>query len=215
MQSPINICHGSSSHLSGLGYRCATQCHFHILHSSLQGHIQRCTCFSLPYAKWLPSNSALHSTDEDTTCLFCNAAGATKGNVTKPDWAHVFLTVTEPLDPLSAQQEEETAAALRAACADLMTKHGGQLRRAAVAQWEVRLAAAEGAPAWRVVVASPTGNCHWEGSKGQTHASCWALEVGPYVKTWVCNSNDDGDENNQCNRIGTHNGTGRRSQSTE
>lgn len=90
--------------------------------------------------------------------LFCNAAGATKGNVIKSDWAHVFLTVTEPLDVLSAQQEEQTAAALRAACADLMTKHGGQLRRAAVAQWEVRLAAADGAPAWRVVVASPTGD---------------------------------------------------------
>lgn len=150
------------------------------------------------------------------TFLFCNAAGATKGNVTKPDWAHVFLTVTEPLDPLSAQQEEETAAALRAACADLMTKHGGQLRRAAVAQWEVRLAAAEGAPAWRVVVASPTGNCHQKGSKGQTHASCWALEVGPYVNSRVCNSNGhNDDENNEYNRIATHNDTGRQNQSTE
>lgn len=79
--------------------------------------------------------------------------------MTKPDWAHIFLTVTQPLDPLCAQQEEQqTAAALRAACADLMTKHGGGLRRAAVAQWEVRLAAPQGAPAWRVVVASPTGD---------------------------------------------------------
>lgn len=87
--------------------------------------------------------------------------------MTKPDWAHVFLTVTEPLDVLSAQQEEQTAAALRAACADLMTKHGGQLRRAAVAQWEVRLAAAAGAAAWRAVVASPTGNHHEQGNEGQ------------------------------------------------
>ena len=88
--------------------------------------------------------------------------------MTKPDWAHVFLTVTEPLDLLSAQQEEQTAAALRAACADLMAKHGGQLRRAAVAQWEVRLAAAEGAPAWRVIVASPTGN----GGRRQQAKTC-------------------------------------------
>lgn len=85
------------------------------------------------------------------------ATGAVKGNVTKPDWAHVFLTVTDPLALPSAQQEEQTAAALRAACAELMAKHGGRLRKAAVAQWEVRLAAAAGAPAWRVVVASPTG----------------------------------------------------------
>lgn len=91
-------------------------------------------------------------------CL-CNATGASKGNVTKPDWAHIFLTVTQPLEPLSAQQDQQqTAAALRAACADLMTTHGGGLRRAAVAQWEVRLAAPQGAPAWRVVVASPTGD---------------------------------------------------------
>ena len=126
----------------------------------------------------------------------CNRAGATKGNLTKPDWAHVFLTVTEPLALLSAQQEEQTAAALRAACADLMTKHGGQLRRAAVAQWEVRLAAAEGAPAWRVVVASPTGDCHEEGHEGQTHASCSALRWKLlYPQTpWGCISNDNSND---------------------
>ena len=88
-------------------------------------------------------------------CLL--ATGAAKGNMTKPDWTHVFLTVTEPLTLPSSQSEGQTAAALRAACADLMTKHSSQLRRAAIAQWEVCLRTADGAAAWRVVVSSPTG----------------------------------------------------------
>ncbi len=38
-----------------------------------------------------------------------------------------------------------------------MSRHGSTLRQAAVAQWEVRFRAADGAPAWRVVGSSPTG----------------------------------------------------------
>ena len=138
--------------------------------------------------------------------------------MTKPDWAHVFLTVTEPPDLLSAQQDEQTAAALRAACADLMSKHGGQLRRAAVAQWEVRLAAAEGAPAWRVVVASPTGNGHQKGDEGQKHASCRALKwESLYLQTAQgCHSNDNSDdENDDSSTNDTHNDIGRQNQSAE
>ena len=90
--------------------------------------------------------------------------GAAKGNTTKPDWAHVYLTVIAPVNVPSSEQEAETAAALRAACADLMTKHSSQLRKAAVAQWEIRVRTTGNAPAWRVVVSSPTGQMeakHW------------------------------------------------------
>lgn len=38
-----------------------------------------------------------------------------------------------------------------------MSRHGSTLRQAAVAQWEVRFRAGGGAPAWRVVGSSPTG----------------------------------------------------------
>lgn len=39
-----------------------------------------------------------------------------------------------------------------------MARHGAQLRRAAVAQWEVRLRVPAKAAAWRVVVSLPTGD---------------------------------------------------------
>ena len=86
-----------------------------------------------------------------------DAAGAVKGSMTKPDWAHVFLTVLDPLPLHQPQQEGLTAAALRAACAGLMSKHSSRLRRAGVVQWEVRLPMPDALPAWRVVVSSPTG----------------------------------------------------------
>ena len=38
-----------------------------------------------------------------------------------------------------------------------MARHGSHLRRAAVAQWEVRLRVPDASGAWRIVVASPTG----------------------------------------------------------
>lgn len=84
-------------------------------------------------------------------------AGAVKDSLTKPDWAHVFLTVIQPLALHQPQQKGQTASALRAACAGLMSKHSSRLRRAGVVQWEVRLRMPEGLPAWRVVVSSPTG----------------------------------------------------------
>ncbi len=77
--------------------------------------------------------------------------------MTKPDWAHVFLTVIDPLTLHQPQQEGQTAAALRAACAGLMSKHSSRLRKAGVVQWEVRLRMPDHVPAWRVVVSSPTG----------------------------------------------------------
>jgi len=84
------------------------------------------------------------------------------------DWAHVFLTVLPPL-PLptgaaassasdAAAASSRVAAALRAAAATVTARHGPALRRAGLAQWEVRLRAADGGGAWRVVVASPTGH---------------------------------------------------------
>lgn len=96
-------------------------------------------------------------------CSTCTAsmqravAGATKDSLTKPDWAHVFLTVIQPLALHQPQQEGQTASTLRAACAGLMSKHSSRLRRAGVVQWEVRLRMPHGLPAWRVVVSSPTG----------------------------------------------------------
>jgi len=80
------------------------------------------------------------------------------GDGGRADWAHVFLTVLPPL-PLGAGADGgRVAAALRAAAARATARHGPQLRRAGLAQWEVRLRAADGGGAWRVVVASPTGH---------------------------------------------------------
>ena len=92
-----------------------------------------------------------------TASMQCAVAGAVKDSLTKPDWAHVFLTVTQPLPLHQPEQEGQTASALRAACAGLMSKHSSRLRRAGVVQWEVCLRMPQGLPAWRVVVSSPTG----------------------------------------------------------
>eukprot|EP00887_Chlorella_sp_A99_P005434 scaffold1.g5434.t1 len=90
------------------------------------------------------------------------AAGAAPpagAGAARPDWAHVFLTVLPPL-PLAAGGGEEArvAAALRSAAAALTAQHAGALRRAAVAQWEVRLRVPDKSGAWRVLVAAPTGH---------------------------------------------------------
>lgn len=80
-----------------------------------------------------------------------------KGEAARADWAHVFLSVLPQL-PLSAIADEvRVAAALRAAGATVMARHGAGLRRAAVAQWEVRLPVPDASGAWRLVVSSPTG----------------------------------------------------------
>lgn len=80
-----------------------------------------------------------------------------KGEAARADWAHVFLSVLPQL-PLSALADEgRIAAALRAAGATVMARYGAGLRRAAVAQWEVRLPVPDASGAWRLVVSSPTG----------------------------------------------------------
>ena len=69
----------------------------------------------------------------------------------------MFLSVLPTL-PLSATADEaRVAAALRAAGATVMARYGAALRRAAVAEWEVRLRVPDGSGAWRLVVSSPTG----------------------------------------------------------
>ena len=63
-----------------------------------------------------------------------------------------------PTLPLNtATDEARIAAALRAAGATVMARYGAALRRAAVAEWEVRLRVPDGSGAWRLVVSSPTG----------------------------------------------------------
>ena len=97
-----------------------------------------------------------------------SGAGSSSAVAANADWAHVFLTVLPPL-PLptgaasssaadAAAASSRVAAALRAAAATVTARHGPALRRAGLAQWEVRLRAADGGGAWRVVVASPTGH---------------------------------------------------------
>lgn len=84
-------------------------------------------------------------------------AGSEKGEASKPDWAHVYLSLLPTL-PLNAPADEvRITAALRAAGATVMARYGASLRRAAVAEWEVRLPVPDASGAWRLVVSSPTG----------------------------------------------------------
>ena len=90
-------------------------------------------------------------------CPICFHPTAEKGEAARPDWAHVFLSVLPTL-PLNALADEaRIAAALRSAGATVMARYGATLRRAAVAEWEVRLRVPDGSGAWRLVVSSPTG----------------------------------------------------------
>ena len=43
--------------------------------------------------------------------------------------------------------------------AQALAHHGASLRRAAVAQWEVRLRVPDASGAWRLVISTPTGAC--------------------------------------------------------
>ncbi|PRW58200.1 acetyl- carboxylase 1-like isoform A [Chlorella sorokiniana] len=81
-----------------------------------------------------------------------------EGSGVKPDWAHVYLSVLSVLPLHLPRDEGRVAAALRAAAAAITARHAAQLRRAAVAQWEVRLRVPDKSGAWRVVVAAPTGH---------------------------------------------------------
>lgn len=59
---------------------------------------------------------------------------------------------------MDRHEEDQVAAALRAAAAGITVRHGAALRRASVAQWEVRLPVVDKSGAWRVVVSAPTGH---------------------------------------------------------
>ena len=84
-------------------------------------------------------------------------SSAEKGEAARPDWAHVFLSVLPTLPLNTLADEARIAAALRSAAATVMARYGASLRRAAVAEWEVRLRVPDGSGAWRLVVSSPTG----------------------------------------------------------
>ena len=89
--------------------------------------------------------------------LATSDVGPGKAPMGKPDWAHVFLTVLDTLAIHSQQEQKQAATALRAAGAAVMSRHSTALRKAGVAQWELRLCVPHGMPAWRIVVSSPTG----------------------------------------------------------
>ncbi|KAK9790754.1 hypothetical protein WJX73_002279 [Symbiochloris irregularis] len=76
----------------------------------------------------------------------------------KPDWAHVFISVLPPLPLGQVKEEARIVLALKAACAGIMSRYGPALRRAQVAQVEVRMRVADNSGAWRMVVSSPSGH---------------------------------------------------------
>jgi acetyl-CoA carboxylase/biotin carboxylase 1 len=77
----------------------------------------------------------------------------------RPDWSHIYLDVLTPLPLGAAQDESRVAAALRAAAASITAKCSAQLRRAAIAQWEVKLRVSDKTgSAWHVIVSVPTGH---------------------------------------------------------
>jgi hypothetical protein len=53
----------------------------------------------------------------------------------------------------------------RSAAAGVILRQGAALRRAAVAQWEVRLRVADRGGAWRIVVSIPTGALSSSGAR--------------------------------------------------
>ncbi len=118
---------------------------------------------------------------------------------TRPDWAHVLFSVLPPLPlPPGGREDPRVAAALRAAAAAAVARHGGLLRAAAVAVWELRLRGPLREAAWRVVVSMPTGGCvayavAWTNSGGCvlrgccTWADCAVKSAGVGVNiVWKC-----------------------------
>lgn len=80
------------------------------------------------------------------------------------DWVHIFVSLLPPL-PLGGEAGSamHVAAALRAAAAQAAGHHAAALRKAAVAEWTIRIRS-EVAPdvqasvrGWRVVVSLPSG----------------------------------------------------------
>ncbi|GMH43409.1 hypothetical protein BSKO_11331 [Bryopsis sp. KO-2023] len=75
------------------------------------------------------------------------------------DWAHIFLSVLPAVNlNVGANADQKVAAALKSTCAAVVSRRGAELRRASVAQWEVRLRVPDKTGAWRVVVSLPTGH---------------------------------------------------------
>lgn len=80
------------------------------------------------------------------------------------DWVHIFVSLLPPL-PLSGEAGSaiHIAAALRAAAAQAAEHHAAELRKAAVAEWTIRIRSValsgtqEAARGWRVVVSLPSG----------------------------------------------------------
>eukprot|EP00798_Chlamydomonas_sp_ICE-L_P004933 gene4933-34704_t len=78
--------------------------------------------------------------------------------------AHLFFSVLPPLPLQSSQPKDEAriAAGMRSAIAGLVARHIGSIRRAAVAEWEVRFRGSQNGGAWRIVVSLPSGHEHGE-----------------------------------------------------
>lgn len=76
----------------------------------------------------------------------------------RPDWSHIYIDVLCQLPIGDAKDESRVAAALRSSAAAITAKCSPLMRRAAVAQWEVKLRVPDKAGAWRVVVSVPTGH---------------------------------------------------------
>lgn len=75
-----------------------------------------------------------------------------------PDWSHIYLDVLSALPLGTAGDESIVATSLRSVAGDITMRASAALRRAAVAQWEIKLRVSSSAGAWRVVVSVPTGH---------------------------------------------------------
>lgn len=75
----------------------------------------------------------------------------------KADWAHIYLSVLPTLPLGSPADEASVIAALKGGAASIFAKHSTRLRKAAVAQLEIRLRVTDSTGAWRLVASSPTG----------------------------------------------------------
>lgn len=106
--------------------------------------------------------SAIVSEIEDVLVGCIEELARVKKNQADVNWAHVFLVVLPAVNlnvPRGGgdAQNHKVAAALKSACAAVVARRGNQLRRACVAQWEVKLRVPDNTGAWRVVVSLPTG----------------------------------------------------------
>ena len=107
--------------------------------------------------------------------------------------------------PLHLPRDEgRVAAALRAAAAAITARHAAQLRRAAVAQWEVRLRVPDKSGAWRVVVAAPTGH-----EAGEECVEVYREAVGADARiVYSSRHNIGGERGARCGALGRVGGEG-------